>query len=274
MYLPEYHDAPNVLELMPDTSFFTYAQIFDDVLLVSNRVTAAYVLKTSEGLILIDAIYPKKEMFDAIVGAIREIGWDPTKIRKFLITHGHFDHCGCGRWIVEAFHPEVCLSKVDTEFWRDCPFFPDRPETWKDFDVDRYIADGDTVTLGDTTVQVLETPGHTPGGLSFIFPVHDQGETYMAAMWGGTNPPNDISGVVTYMKSLDHFVAETQKAHCDVMLCNHPRLSGFERIEAAKARYAHMSNVFIIGEKAFSRFCGFFRRLCYDRLLEIEQRNK
>ena len=68
MYLPEYHDAPNVLELMPDTSFFTYAQIFDDVLLVSNRVTAAYVLKTSEGLILIDAIYPKKEMFDAIEG--------------------------------------------------------------------------------------------------------------------------------------------------------------------------------------------------------------
>jgi metallo-beta-lactamase class B len=169
MNLPNYRDAGDVLELMPDTSFFIHAQIFDDLLIVANRVTAAFVLKTRAGLILIDAIYPKQEMFNAITGAIRDIGWDPEEIRKFVLTHGHFDHCGCGKWIKNAFHPETCLSRTDTLYWQEHPFFPDKPETWKDFDIDCYIDDGDEIRLGDTVMQVLSTPGHTPGGLSYIF---------------------------------------------------------------------------------------------------------
>jgi len=272
MRLPDYHDAPNVLDLMPDASFFIHAQLFDNLLIVSNRVTAAFVLKTSDGLILIDAIYPKKEMFDAIVNAICSIGWDPQQIKKLVITHGHFDHCGCGKWIVNAFHPETYLSKADDEYWRDCPFFPDRPETWKDFKIDHYISDGDRIILGDTAIEVLSTPGHTPGGLSYVFPVYDDGEVHMAAMWGGTNPPYTIDGVVTYMKSLDHFVEYTTRRNCDVMLCNHPRLGGFEKIEAARLRCSHMPNVFVIGTRAFQKFCGFFRRICYERLIEIAEK--
>ena len=89
------------IDNMFDTSWFIHSQIFDDVLLVSNKSTNCIVLKTTEGLILIDAIFPKKEMFDAIVSAIKAIGWDPAQIKKFVITHGHFDHCGCGKWICQ-----------------------------------------------------------------------------------------------------------------------------------------------------------------------------
>ena len=60
------------IDNMFDTSWFIHSQIFDDVLLVSNKSTNCIVLKTTEGLILIDAIFPKKEMFDAIVSAIKD----------------------------------------------------------------------------------------------------------------------------------------------------------------------------------------------------------
>ena len=98
MNLPMYQiDIQKLLAGMPDDSWFTHAQIFDDLLCVANKSTASFVLKTSEGLIVIDAIYPKETMFHAIVSAIEDIGWDPHEIHKLVITHRHFDHCGCGQ---------------------------------------------------------------------------------------------------------------------------------------------------------------------------------
>ncbi len=269
MKLPQYRNPADLIDRMPDTSWFTHAQIFDDVLIVANCSTSCFVLKTTEGLILIDAIYPKVEMYNAIVEAIKDIGWDPNDIKKLVITHGHFDHCGCGKWIVENFHAETYLSKIDDEFWRDVPFFPDRPDTWKDFDIDHYVEDGDEITLGETTIKVLFTPGHTPGGLSYIFPVHENGVRHMAGMWGGTNPPATIEGIVQYFYSLEHFLNETKKYRCDVTINNHPTMDGYAKIEYAKQRTSHMPNVYIIGEDEFQNFCKLYRFLCYDRLEEI-----
>ena len=269
MNLPQYKNPPWLLERMPNSDWFTHAQIFDDLLIVANCSTAAFVLKTTDGLILIDAIYPKEDMYNAIVSAIEDTGWNPADIKKFVITHGHFDHCGCGRWIAEKYHPETYLSKIDDDFWRDEPFFPDRPDTWKDFHIDHYVGDGDTITLGDTTIQVLFTPGHTPGGLSYIFPVHDNGVRHMAGMWGGTNPPASIKGIVQYFYSLDHFIEECRKSHCDVTINNHPTLDGCDKIEYSKHRCKHMPNVYVIGEDNFLTFCNVYRHLCYDRMMEL-----
>ena len=46
--------------------------------------------------------------------------------------------------------------------------------------------EGTKVTLGDTTVDIIFTPGHTPGTLSYVFPVRDKGKTVMVAYSGGT----------------------------------------------------------------------------------------
>lgn len=275
MQLPNYIiDIDALLKGMPDGSWFTHAQIFDNLLCVANPSTASFVLKTSDGLIVIDAIYPKVEMFNAIVGAIEDIGWDPNDIKKFVITHGHFDHCGCGKWLVEKYHPETYLSKIDDEFWASTPFFPDKPDTWKDFNIDHYVEDGDEITLGDTTIKVLFTPGHTPGGLSFIFPVYDNGVQHMAGMWGGTNPPAQIHNIVKYLASVDHFTEETMKAHCDVAICNHPEFDdGYGKMEYSRNRKAHMPNAYVMGEEAFQKFNSIFRNLCYWKLNTIADTN-
>ena len=272
MNLPMYKiDIQKLLADMPDASWFTHAQIFDDLLCVANKSTASFILKTSEGLIVIDAIYPKEEMFKAIVSAIEDIGWNPADIRKFVITHGHFDHCGCGKWLVDSFGCETYLSKIDDDFWSENPFFPDRPDSWKDFNIVHYIDDGDVFTLGDNWIRVLFTPGHTPGGLSFIFPVHDNGVEHMAGMWGGTNPPATIEGNVQYLSSIEHFSKETAKYHCDVPICNHPDFdNGYIKMEYARNRKAHMPNCYCIGEDGFQLFNDIFKNLAYGKLRAID----
>lgn len=86
---------------MEDMSWFIHAQIFDDLLIVAQKETNCFVLKTADGLIVIDAIWTSKQAFDAIINAIKDIGWNAYDIKKLVLTHGHTDHIGCGKWFVE-----------------------------------------------------------------------------------------------------------------------------------------------------------------------------
>lgn len=159
------------------------------------------------------------------------------------------------------------MSQVDDIFWSEYPTKPNRPETWKDYNIDVYIKDGDIITLGDKKIYVYGTPGHTPGGLSYIFPVKEDGETHMAALWGGSAPPRSKSEVKQYLKSLDYFISEAVNKKVDVALSNHTAVdNGLERIMYSKTRMNYMPNIYIIGEKGFLNYCQVFRTLSYDIL--------
>ena len=255
------------IRAMEDMTFFTHAQIFDDLLIVAQRETACFVLKTTGGLIIIDAIWPDKRAFDAITDAIRAVGWNPTHIKKLLLTHGHVDHTGCGRWFVEQYRVKTYLSKEDDIFGKKHPVKPDRPETWKDYPIDVYLRDGDTVALGDKMIYVYSTPGHTPGCLSYLFPVSEGGERHMAALWGGTTPPWTAHGVKQYLESLSYFTGEAKHKNVDVALSNHTSVdNGLERIAYARARMAYMPNIYLIGADGFQRYCQVFRTMSKERL--------
>lgn len=257
----------DTIKAMEDMSYFVHAKIFDDLLIVSQKETNCFVLKTSDGLIIIDAIWPDIRVFNAIIDAIKDVGWNPDTIKKLILTHGHVDHTGCGRMFVEKYHVTTYLSKIDDIFWAQHPTKPDRPETWKDYDIDVYVKDKDTISLGDKIIYVYETPGHTPGCLSFIFPVKEDGKTHMAALWGGTTPPWTEDGVHMYLKSLDYFLNESKNKKVDVALSNHTAIdNGIERILYSKARYEYMPNIYIIGQDGFEKYCQVFRTLSYDML--------
>lgn len=260
---------------MEDFSFFTYAQIFDDLLIVAQKETNCFVLKTSKGLALIDAIWPAKQVFDAIVQAIKEIGWNPGSLKKLILTHGHVDHTGCGKWLVQNYQVETYLSKTDDIFWKEHPVKPNRPETWKDYDITHHIQDRDLITLGDKTIYVYGTPGHTPGCLSYIFPVHENGEPHMAALWGGTTPPYDPGQVIQYLQSLDYFLEEAKRHKVDVALSNHTAIdNGIQRIAYSKSRLSYLPNIYIIGQEGFENYCQVFRTLSYEVLERFEENER
>lgn len=259
--------TPETIRAMEDMSWFTHALIFDDLLIVAQRETNCFVLKTTEGLIVIDAIWPSEKAFQAILAAIQAVGWKPEHLKKLLLTHGHADHTGCGRWLVERYQVETMLSREDTVFWREHPIKPNRPETWKDYEIDVYLQEGDTVTLGDKTIAVYATPGHTPGGLSYIFPVKEDGQCHMAGLWGGTTPPKHPDQVRQYLQSLDHFMAAAKEQGVDVALSNHTAVDqGLDRIAYSQKRLAYMPNIYIIGQEGFQKYCQVFRTLSEEVL--------
>lgn len=124
--------------------------------------------------------------------------------------------------------------------------------------------------MGDKTIYVYGTPGHTPGGLSYIFPVTENNKVHMAALWGGTTPPRTGRGVVQYLKSLDYFMEKAADKKVDVALSNHTSVdNGLERIRYSKARMSYIPNIYVVGQEGFRKYCQVFRTMSYDVLEEL-----
>jgi metallo-beta-lactamase class B len=119
--------------------------------------------------------------------------------------------------------------------------------------------DGTKITLGDTTVTVVPTPGHTPGTLSYVFPVLDQGKTVMVAYSGGTlTGAFGTDGVRwdEYVTSQKKIAKAAADAGATVVLSNHSEYDGAytkARLVALK-RESGESHPFIVGMDVVQRY--------------------
>lgn len=86
-----------------------------------------------------------------------------AKPEYILLTHGHFDHVGGVVDLANSFNIPFYISKVDEDYMeKDDSVFGTLPKA------SGYLKEGDTLKLGNHTIKVLETPGHTKGGLCFV----------------------------------------------------------------------------------------------------------
>ena len=94
-------------------------------------------------------------------------------VKHILLTHLHVDHITSARWLADKTGADVCGSILDNQLGQELPdqvaHFRINIEV-EPLTVDRNLADGDTIQLGDETIQVLHVPGHSPGGLAFSLP--------------------------------------------------------------------------------------------------------
>ena len=106
---------------------------------------------------------------DKLKSAVARAG---VTLEKILLTHGHADHCGqAGMLAAELGIPIEGPHEAD-RFWinrliEDAPRFGMHCEI---FEPDRWLNDGDTVTVGELTMNVIHCPGHTPGHVVFHHP--------------------------------------------------------------------------------------------------------
>ena len=91
-------------------------------------------------------------------------------VKHILLTHLHIDHITGARWLADQTGADVCGSALDAQLGRELPEqvaqFHINIET-QPLKLDRNLADGDTIPLGDEMIKVLHVPGHSPGGLAF-----------------------------------------------------------------------------------------------------------
>jgi glyoxylase-like metal-dependent hydrolase (beta-lactamase superfamily II) len=91
-------------------------------------------------------------------------------LEKLLVTHGHMDHCGLAGVLAEELGLPLEGPHEDDRFWIEGL---DDPNTrmgleGKSFEPTRWLQDGDTVTVGELTLDVIHCPGHTPGHVVFF----------------------------------------------------------------------------------------------------------
>ena len=141
---------------------------------VGTKPASCHAIDTGEGLILIDVGY--EHTADHVINALTEVGLDVKDVKIILLSHGHYDHSDGVPKIKALSGATVYMSELDNKYL-------------KGFKPDVYLNDGDTVTLGNTEVLCLHTPGHTEGTFSFFFDVEEDGKTYRAAMFGGAGVP-------------------------------------------------------------------------------------
>lgn len=118
--------------------------------------------------------------------------------------------------------------------------------------------DGDIVTLGDLTIRAIAVPGHTPGSMGFIFPVHDKGKAHVAALFGGAwLTPQILSdeALQTFRMSVSHFMSATRSAKADVLLQNHMLINPIQpKLDALAARTGGQPNPFVVGRSEYQKF--------------------
>ena len=209
-------------------------RIFDNLSYVGIEWVSCYVLETSDGLILIDTLYG--DFMQHAVDGIRELGLDPADIEIVLATHGHFDHDGGMKFWKDEYGAQIGMTEAD---W----LMSERQTAGSRFAYptiprDLVLADGGTVTLGDTTIRTYVTPGHTEGVLSLDFFVHDGDDTYRAFTFGGVGL--NFSGVArteSYLASVARIRALHGQSPISVNVSNHPGVGTvFERRDRLAAR--------------------------------------
>lgn len=105
---------------------------------------------------------------DAILAEIARRG---LTLDRIWITHGHLDHAGGAAEMQEKSGVDIWGPHPDDQFWIDG--IPQQGQMYglpeaRSFTPTRWLGDGDTVILGDTTWDVVHCPGHTPGHVVFI----------------------------------------------------------------------------------------------------------
>lgn len=199
-------------------------KVFDNLYFVGQKDVASWAVTTSDGIIIIDTIYDYS-VEDEIVGGLKKLGLDPTKIKYAIISHGHNDHVGGAKYLQDHFGTKIVMSAADWDLVGRDIREAIRPKR------DVVATDGYTLTLGDTTLTLYITPGHTQGTISTLIPVKDQGRPHLAAEWGGTafNFTPTRPNFQTYINSARRFGEIVAKAGADVIIANHTATDGTDK---------------------------------------------
>ncbi len=161
-------------------------RIFGNLYFVGTEPASTHIIDTGEGLIMLDSGY--RESLQLVISHMRELGLDVKDLKYIIHTHGHIDHCGATAQLVRMTGAKTYIGKEDRDYVngkRDLSYATEYEMKLDTFQADVLISDQDEITLGNTKIKCVATPGHTEGCMSYIFDVTDGKTTYTAGLHGG-----------------------------------------------------------------------------------------
>ncbi len=236
-------------------------KVFDNLYFVGQTEYSAWAVLTSAGVIVIDPLFDYS-VADEVVGGLETLGVDPATIKYVIVSHGHSDHAGGASFLQDRYKARVVVSAEDWDLM-------DRtPGGWKKPRRDIVARDGHQVTLGDTTLTLHQTPGHTLGTFSTIIPLSDGAARHTAAYWGGT-AFNWLTNRAAYITPdrpatfwFDHYIDSARRfgkiaadAGADVLLSNHTGFDGSKsKLPAMATRRPGDPHPYVVGADRVARY--------------------
>ena len=208
-------------------------KVFDNLYFIGTKVHSAWALTTREGIIVIDTLFDYAIEPEMVEG-LTTLKLNPRDIKYLLISHAHGDHDQGAALLQNRYGAKVVMGAADWDSTLQRPATAPGGVPKRDIAVEPA---GRKVTLGDTTVDVIATPGHTPGTLSFIFPVKDAGRTLTVAYSGGTafNFPRQAQGFAVYRDSQRKMAEIADAAGATVLMSNHTEFDrAYDRVRIAQ----------------------------------------
>jgi len=255
------------------TWFAEPAKVFDNFYFVGGKIHSSWALKTREGIILFDTIFPYNSE-ELIIGGMQKLGLDPKDIKYLIVSHSHQDHIGGAEMIQTRYRSRVVMSGPD---WDLVEKLPNRFKTMAP-KRDIVATDGMKLTLGEATVSIWFTPGHTDGTTSFTFQVLDRGRPVNVVYSGGTAlvyewtlPDWSIKNLSTYIASQRHLAAKAKETGATVLISNHSEFDNAYNKTRMLAGRGDGPHPFEIGSDWVQRYFKVTENCALATRLKVEQ---
>lgn len=233
-------------------------KVFDNLYWLGTRQHSSWAVRTSAGLIIIDTNFAWATQPEIIDG-LTALKLDPRELKYVILSHAHGDHDQGVAELQRRYGAKVVMGAADWEATLKRPASAAGGVPTRGAGDVTVGPEGAKITLGDTTVTVVSTPGHTPGTLSYVFPVKDQGKTVMVAYSGGTLTGafgTDGARWDEYIASQKKIAGVAAEVGAAVLLSNHSEYDGAytkARLVPVK-REPGEEHPFIVGTDAVQRY--------------------
>ncbi len=211
-YTPASILARNMGTTQDQETQFPPHKIAGNIYYVGTRRLSSFLIVTPQGNILIDSTYERNA--PVIQKSVEQLGFKFADIRILLGNHAHGDHQE-GDAVIKQMTGAQVMAMAE-----DVPALQAMTPGGKPHPIDRVLHDGDTVSLGGTTLVAHLTAGHTRGGTTWTTKVTEGGKTYDVVFFCSLRAGGVITPAIA--AELDHSFALVRALPCDVPLGDHP----------------------------------------------------
>jgi metallo-beta-lactamase class B len=203
------------------TTVFPPHKVIGNIYYVGTRSLSVYLISTPQGLILINSTYERN--VPLIQKSVEQLGFNFADVKILLGSHAHGDHQE-GDALVKQLTGAQVMAMAE-----DVPALKSMKSGGKEHPIDRVLHDGESVSLGGTTLVAHLTPGHTRGCTTWTMKVQDGGKTYDVVIIGsvGVNPGFRLVNNDEVPAIADEFARSfkvLRSLPCDVPLASHPAM--------------------------------------------------
>lgn len=169
--------------------------------------TNCYLILGEKAAIVIDPGFPNDE-------AVKFLKDNREKERLIILTHAHFDHIGFALELSKATDTKIAIGEKDNPALSDSSLNLSTLFNvyMEPFSADILLKDGEKLSLGDITFKIIETPGHTVGGICLLSDkILFSGDTLFFQSVGRTDlPGGDLKTLINSIKRLFELADDTK----------------------------------------------------------------